>query len=165
MKRLSLACPALLLFLWALPFFEARPSLTAERAAEKAHYLGSSVCGDCHQEIHRRFSVYSKKAVTRRQVEKLLPKLSGEEQEMCFSCHATGYNRPSGFISYAQTPHLGDVGCESCHGPGSGHVDLKRGPQAEALGAEPEIIRQPGQEICQSCHTPERGGVKPIWGH
>jgi nitrate/TMAO reductase-like tetraheme cytochrome c subunit len=117
-------------------------------------YAGSAACQDCHQAIYERFNKYSKKARTREQLEKMLPKLTGEEQKTCFQCHATGYGQQGGFVSYAQTPHLGDIGCEACHGPGSVHI--QRHKQGDV---QTEMIKgRPGLQNCISCHTPERGG-------
>jgi hypothetical protein len=122
-----------------------------EASAPASLYTGSVNCQPCHQEIYERFSKYSKKAGTRTQVEKLLPKLTSEEQKACFQCHATGYGQPGGFVSYAQTPELGDIGCEACHGPGAIHI--QSGNAGEAIN------RRPDQKNCVSCHTQERGGV------
>ena len=49
------------------------------------------------------------------------------------SCHVVGWNPQkyfpykSGFWSLETTPQLTDVGCESCHGPGSRHVKAENG--------------------------------------
>lgn len=170
---------------WLLPvaglglFFLCRglgpsPATGAQFSGEPG-YVGSAACGSCHQEEYRVFQSTSKKAVTRRQVEKLLPKLSGEEQTTCFRCHATGYGKAGGFVSYAQTPELGDVGCEACHGPGSAHVALQGRDPSENIAVEgvegdlppaglpssPLIARRPAPEVCAECHTQARGGVPP----
>jgi hypothetical protein len=124
-------------------------------------YAGSEACMDCHQEIYRRFKTTAK-ARTRTLVEKMLPKLTGEEQKTCFQCHATGYGQQGGFVSYAQTPHLGDIGCEACHGPGSEHIRIRaqdRRPETALAETLTEAIRMPEAETCASCHTPERGGA------
>ncbi|MDR1241500.1 MAG: cytochrome c family protein [Deltaproteobacteria bacterium] len=121
-------------------------------------YVGSPSCRDCHLEIYERFVRGSKKARTREQVEKMLPKLTGEEQQTCFQCHATGYGQPGGFISYFQTPDLGDVGCEACHGPGSAHLQSQSQWQMQDDPPAETIRRRPDPQTCASCHTPERGG-------
>jgi hypothetical protein len=38
----------------------------------------------------------------------------------CLPCHSTGHGQPGGFVSSRQTPHMGGVQCEACHGPGGG---------------------------------------------
>ncbi|MDR2892050.1 MAG: cytochrome c family protein [Deltaproteobacteria bacterium] len=122
--------------------------------AAEASFVGSAACAACHEDIYARFQTDSKKAHTRDKVEKMLDKLTPEEQQTCFQCHATGYGKPGGFISYAQTPALGDIGCESCHGAGSLHSE----------GGDTEQIRhRPSPEQCLTCHTAERNGdFKPL---
>lgn len=40
----------------------------------------------------------------------------------CVMCHTVGFGQVSGYVSDTKTPQLRHVGCESCHGPGSGHA-------------------------------------------
>ncbi|SHE40718.1 doubled CXXCH domain-containing protein [Ruegeria intermedia] len=56
----------------------------------------------------------------------------------CAECHATGFkkNYDVRTQSYASTQSEIGVGCESCHGPGSAHLDWTRGQAVPAgLGA------------------------------
>ena len=41
----------------------------------------------------------------------------------CIVCHTVGFGYVSGFKSEKETPKLENVGCESCHGPGSLHAN------------------------------------------
>jgi hypothetical protein len=41
----------------------------------------------------------------------------------CQQCHTTGYGLPGGFESRAKSMSLVGVGCESCHGPSTAHVN------------------------------------------
>lgn len=120
-------------------------------AADAPSYVGTNACASCHAPIHERFTRQSKKARTRILVEKLQPKLSPEEQSTCFKCHATGYGQKGGFVSYAQTPELGDIGCEACHGPGSKHIEN---------GDPAYINKNVPVDHCYSCHTPEQNRRK-----
>jgi hypothetical protein len=56
-------------------------------------------------------------------------------------CHVTGRGQPGGFVDPEATPHLVDVQCEVCHGPGGGH------PSGEAPGLEAM------QATCAGCHS------------
>ena len=153
---LMAACLLALCLLSALPSILFAPRALADAPAEAAAYVGSPACASCHEGVYERFTRQSKKAQTRILVEKLQPKLTPEEQKTCFKCHATGYGLLGGFVSYAQTPELGDVGCEACHGPGSRHIENEN----------PEFIRRKVPvEHCYSCHTPERnrrGNFTPL---
>jgi hypothetical protein len=56
-----------------------------------------------------------------------------------------GLNTEGGFRSPAETPHLKDVGCESCHGGGAAHAQAptaQKMPRASAAA-------------CSQCHVPE----------
>ncbi|MEZ4337621.1 MAG: hypothetical protein R3B82_13465 [Sandaracinaceae bacterium] len=48
----------------------------------------------------------------------------------------------------SQPESLRNVGCESCHGPGSMHV-------ANPTGAAVNVRRSPEARTCLRCHTPE----------
>jgi hypothetical protein len=65
-------------------------------------------------------------------------------------CHVTGYRQPGG-SEVVQNEGLRDVQCESCHGPGSLHIEA-RGPAARAA----TIRRTVDGNFCATqCHTPE----------
>jgi predicted CXXCH cytochrome family protein len=82
----------------------------------------------------------------------------------CAGCHTTGLDLEKG--------EWIDVGvqCESCHGPGSVHVDradeASRRPDAEELAyIRSGIIVSPSAEICGQCHsqgTATADGL-PVW--
>ena len=110
-------------------------------------YIGSAECKQCHENEYSNFIKYSKKAHTRHSVAKMQPKLTQDELKNCFACHTTGYGQSGGFESYVKTPALGDVGCETCHGPGEMHAEF----------GDPEAItRKPTVESCLVCHNAER---------
>ena len=44
--------------------------------------------------------------------------------DKCIGCHTAGFGEPSGYLRKMKDTKLVDVGCESCHGPGSKHVTL-----------------------------------------
>jgi mono/diheme cytochrome c family protein len=116
-------------------------------AEENAEYIGSVNCEQCHAEQYGQFQKYSKKAHSWQGVSKMLPDLTPQEQADCFTCHTTGYKKPGGFVSYEKTPNLADVGCETCHGPGSLHADS---------GDTDFIKKKPEVEECSVCHNADR---------
>ncbi|CCO23611.1 cytochrome c family protein [Maridesulfovibrio hydrothermalis] len=114
---------------------------------DSAVYVGSESCKECHENEYSNYSKYSKKAHSARSVKLMATDLDPDELKECFACHATGYGKPGGFISFEETPHLADAGCEVCHGPGSLHAE----------DGDPELIkRKMTIEECETCHNAER---------
>lgn len=110
-------------------------------------YVGSEACRDCHEKQHKSFTAYSKKSVSFNSITKMRKGLTDAELKKCFECHTTGYGKPGGFRSEAETPHLKNSGCEVCHGPGSAHVKT---------GNPKEIKRRITVKDCEECHSTER---------
>ncbi len=92
----------------------------------KAMFVGSDRCTICHTDHGNASAVYStsKHANAYNALEKIAarPSLRNYDPE-CISCHVVGYFYNSGFENEKKTTHLKNVGCESCHGPGSQHVE------------------------------------------
>jgi len=94
----------------------------------------------------------------------------------CAGCHFTGYsvteNAAGEFLSTAAFDYQGEVhpvtgtqmemniGCESCHGPGSEH--LNAGGHGKAIVTPLNITPEREVTICASCHT--RGASKGTAG-
>ena len=115
-------------------------------AAEKL-YVGSAVCAECHEKEYESFTTFSKKAHSFGSLLGLKKGLTEAEFKSCFECHTTGYGKPGGFSSIEETPELSNLGCESCHGPGSLHRESE----------DPEdIIKKVSIEHCTDCHNQER---------
>lgn len=109
-------------------------------------YVGSKACADCHEEEYQKFQKHSKKAKSWESIEIMSSDLKDEEERQCYECHTTGYGK-GGFVSIEETPHLSDVGCETCHGPGAEHADM----------GDPEYItRTPEVKDCETCHNSSR---------
>lgn len=124
--------------------------------ADGGQFVGSKTCAECHEDQYENYQKYSKKAHSWESVEIMLSDLKPDEAQKCFECHTTGHGQPGGFVSYEQTPHMADVGCETCHGPGSLHAE----------DGDPELIqRTPTIDHCRTCHSEERVGdfnFKPL---
>jgi len=123
---------------------------------EQASYVGSAVCGECHEEQYENFTKYAKKSHSDHSIKIMASDLTQQEVQECYSCHTTGYGRPGGFVSFEQTPELAHAGCEVCHGPGSEHAEQ----------GDPALIkRKLTMDDCTSCHNEERVGAfnfKPL---
>ncbi len=79
---------------------------------------------------------------------------------MCIECHVTGYDRgytpESG--AFASTWHGIDVGCQACHGPGSGHVAWAEGGEPADATKGLEVVFKGADaavqvEHCARCHA------------
>lgn len=152
MPGMSRAALVLIAFALALLMLENVQGLTAQGST----YVGSETCSQCHPEQYERYSRYSKKARSSVHVTRMAADLKPQELAKCFECHATGYGQPGGFVSFEQTPHLANAGCEVCHGPGSQHADS---------GDSSLIKGTLTLKDCESCHNKERVasfGFKPL---
>lgn len=104
-------------------------------------FEGSERCFSCHKHI-RAEEIWRKSAHSH--AFETLKKKGQHKNPECLECHTVGYRFVSGFDSEALTPQLKNVGCESCHGPGSNH---NKNPQ-RGYG-------KVGVGICLKCHTAE----------
>jgi hypothetical protein len=110
-----------------------------------AHYVGSESCAQCHAEETRiwRESGHSEAFHT-------LVTRGSEADPTCIGCHTVGFGEPSGYRRSFGDRKLTDVGCESCHGPGSAHTE------SWLAGKEPAFKFRPlGPGDCKQCHHGE----------
>jgi hypothetical protein len=114
---------------------------------EAATYVGSETCMECHEDEYENFAKYAKKAKSFKSIQIMRKGLTESEVKGCYVCHTTGYGKPGGFISEAETPHLKNAGCEVCHGPGSRHAESE---DPEDLGGDVSL------DGCIVCHNSER---------
>ncbi len=110
-------------------------------------YVGPEVCKECHEDEYISFKKYAKKNHSYESILKMKAGLREEEFLECLVCHTTGYGRPGGFVSEEKTPHLKEVSCETCHGPGSVHAE------SEDPG---DIIGKLSLSQCEECHNAQR---------
>ena len=82
-------------------------------------------------------------------------------QARCAACHQTGFDKGYDFPTRTYKSHWSEltVGCESCHGPGSAHIDWARSPGASANPHQSLMPKLgPGQQqnelnVCGPCHA------------
>lgn len=108
----------------------------------QAAYTGSRACASCHDEAFAWWQTTAHGNAYR-----TLERENKEFHTDCASCHVTGYNKPSG--STLVHP-IQNVGCESCHGPGSLH---QASPDSIPLQTHPR------ESVCVTCHTPEHSDL------
>ncbi len=113
-------------------------------AKGKAGYVGNEACSDCHQE-----AVDFWKTTRHAHAWETLVERGQQFDYECIGCHVTGWDRPGG-SNLAHNDNLRDVGCETCHGPGSIHA--AKGGEEKPLA----IVRAPKDDLCATqCHTTE----------
>jgi len=125
-------------------------------------FVGSDACEDCHDE---EYEIWEDTPHAEALDSLVHP---GERSEIqrhldpeCISCHVIGWSPQSylpyksGYLSLDETPAMQNVGCESCHGPGSAHVN------AEVDGDDDDVLEKLRDEMklgeeaekkCMGCH-------------
>lgn len=135
------------LMFFAAAFFVA-VAMAGTGQTNSGQFVGSAACEECHDEEYGNFKKFSKKAHAGDSVKIMAGDLTKAELEECYICHMTGFGQPGGFVSFEETPHMADAGCEVCHGPGYDHVES---------GGDPELIKGSlTLDDCVTCHNPER---------
>lgn len=144
------------------------PGILEQMASQKttatgARYAGSEACADCHREA---YDVWKESdhwkawaSLVEREKHDAWPVTRHPE---CVACHAVGYGEKSGFVNIRRSKALANVGCESCHGPGSAHVRAFEKLGENPAGAEikkalaASKLVEAGPERCYACHDFEQ---------
>jgi hypothetical protein len=102
-------------------------------------YMGGAACKTCHGAPHKIWvsSPHSHAMQS-------LKEVNEDRDPECVACHVVGLDRQSGYVNREKTPHLLDVGCESCHGPASAHL---KNPTTK--------MGKVGAAACAPCHIPQ----------
>lgn len=116
---------------------------TKASAQSQARYVGVDKCKGCHPKEYKDFE--GRKFSKAWAVLEMRGKTSDGE---CLKCHATGYGKPSGYVSEEATPHLKYKQCEACHGPGSVHADNPM--DVDAKNGMKKYVRD--EDVCIKCH-------------
>ena len=114
-----------------------------EPAEGQPGFAGIEACGDCHDEAVE----FWENTVHARAYQTLVDD-NKQFDLSCVGCHVTGFRQPGG-SEVVENAGLVDVQCESCHGPGSMHVD-DGGEDLDLIELE-----APAQLCATQCHTPE----------
>jgi hypothetical protein len=130
-------------------------------AFPNAEYVGSLQCNNgCHKEANKIWQNSAHAHAYQKLVTSTRPSLRQFDGE-CVLCHVVGFAYKTGFTDEKTTGHLKDVGCESCHGPGSEHVAKPRNMKVRELmnpwKVPPGPLAQHQHELlvdkfCQTCH-------------
>lgn len=85
-----------------------------------AKYVGSLDCRGCHGAEYKVWDASRHSTAFHSLEEAKKPSLRQFDPE-CVVCHVVGYGYQTGYTDEKKS-FLHDVGCESCHGPGSQHI-------------------------------------------
>lgn len=122
-----------------LEYVRANPKPCPQAPAGHATYVGAATCQSCHSAA---YAFWEK--TSHAQAYKTLADKKRQYDTQCIGCHVVGYEQPGGACSIADTQGRQAVQCESCHGPGSLHVQS---------GGKPDLIRLKVPEVsCRTCH-------------
>lgn len=136
--------------------------------AQEHEFIGSNNCKKCHI---KEFKSWEETKMSQA-FETLKPGVDAEakaamglsadedytQNAECVACHVTGYGKPGGFVSEAETPDLVGVGCEMCHGAGGtytqdGYMTLKNKEYKLSELVAVGLVEKVGPEQCAQCHN------------
>jgi hypothetical protein len=110
-----------------------------------ATYAGTQSCATCHPSAMKAWERSGHSQAFR-----TLLLRQADADPNCIACHTVGFGTPSGYRREFAATKLVDVGCESCHGPGSQHVE-----QRLAGGDITARFHPVGAGDCRKCHHGE----------
>ena len=106
-------------------------------------FVGAKQCASCHEAEYKQWS-----GTPHARAYLSLVKDKRHMDQDCYGCHVTGFGHPGGPESPKQVGYLGNVQCESCHGPGNKHMSAP---------AKDNIIKTPSEaKVCMGCHSDEQ---------
>ncbi len=118
-------------------------------APQGAVFAGAEACKDCHPNTFERWaSTKHARAFASLEAD---PKPNVIYDAECVTCHTTGFEYTSGWVSPTLTARLKGNQCENCHGPASKHVeepDNKEYLSAMHLTAD----KADRNRLCLRCH-------------
>jgi hypothetical protein len=118
-----------------------------------ASFAGSAKCLGCHQVAG---DVWSKSGHARAFA--TLVARRADADPSCLACHTVGFGNAAGYRREFGAAKLTDVGCESCHGPGSLHVKQQEGDTSISFKFRPLDAGD-----CKRCHYGEFS--RPFYWH
>ena len=134
-------------------------------SAESPTYIGVKNCKACHFKEFKSWeqtpmakSFEDLKAGAKAEEKKkagIDPNKDYTADKNCLKCHTTGYGKPGGFKTIADTPDLAGAQCESCHGPGSEYRKvMMKNPKykLDEVKAAGLVIPSENEKNCTECH-------------
>ncbi|HET6573384.1 MAG TPA: multiheme c-type cytochrome [Fimbriiglobus sp.] len=132
----------------------------------KLTYVGTDACKACHPNEAKQYAT-TKHSHAYDALVKVAKRPSNRQFDgECVVCHTVGFEYVGGYENAEKTPHLKNVGCENCHGPGSGHVARPEDKRLLALMSPWKMKpddKLPGLEVMKrmaATQPIDRGAVK-----
>ncbi|MFN2376321.1 MAG: multiheme c-type cytochrome [Candidatus Binatia bacterium] len=103
-------------------------------------FSGNDACAVCHEaeDATWRYTEHADAFAT-------LVTRSADRDPKCVGCHVVGFGERGGYTEKGREEHLENVGCESCHGRGGGH--LASPPKGAAAKGATDY-----RAACAKCH-------------
>jgi hypothetical protein len=108
-------------------------------------FAGSEACTACHSKAAEAW-----KKSGHSHAFKTLVDRGADADPNCIGCHTVGFEKSGGYRREFRDKQLVNVGCESCHGPGSRHIQ-----KIQAGDIEGGRMRKLGAADCVKCHHGE----------
>lgn len=139
-------------------------------------YVGSNKCKTCHRKQYKSWKKGKKfntlalllpgNAIEIKKKHNLDPQADYSKDKRCLGCHTTGLGHEGGYAipnatdvrAVRKMRRVANVGCESCHGPGSQYVTLHGEIMAANRKYKSEEIYAKGLQrisegVCLTCHN------------
>ncbi len=114
-----------------------------------ATFVGAENCKKCHRETYKKWLSTPHAHAYESLVKDRKPGVIFDAE--CVTCHTTGFEYETGWVSEKKTPYLMGNQCENCHGPASKHVaDPDNREFRAALNLTPEKAEK--NRVCLGCH-------------
>lgn len=145
-------------------------------AEDKYEYVGDSKCKMCHIKEHKSWrktgmgtafnTLKPGEKADAKKASGMDPEKDYTKDETCLACHTTGFGKAGGYAipdpddkkAVKLARKRKNVGCESCHGPGSAYIEVfmdilmtKRKYKVEELYAVG--LTKIDQSTCTACHN------------
>lgn len=147
-------------------------------------YVGSGACKKCHIKEHKSWAATKMgkafetlkpgQAKEAKEKFKLDPNKDYSKDATCVKCHVTGHGKPGGYAIPAEgneqaakdSAKLENVGCESCHGPGSEYIKVFEEITKSKRKYKVDELYKVGlakieASTCTACHNKDGPTVDP----
>ena len=139
-------------------------------------YVGSNKCKKCHIKQHKSWAdtkmgkaldtLQPGNSAELKTKHNLDPQKDYSTDSSCLACHTTGFGHAGGYVvpdegdkkAVKHAKNLANVGCESCHGPGSAYIEIfeeimksKRTYKVDELYAAG--LTKMDAAACTTCHN------------